>query len=81
MFWYYGIPYHVYLQIQPIPHGNDRIINDRMLPALVDYTDFFFTSVSPQFIQKHSLKFHFQQYNEWESSDSVEQKTGEMGYM
>lgn len=42
---------------------------------------FFFTSVSPQFIQKHSLKFHSKQYNEWESGDSVQQITGEIGYM
>lgn len=52
-----------------------------MLSALVDYTDIFFTSVSPQFIQKHSLKFHSKQYNERESGDSVQQITGEIGYM
>lgn len=79
MFWYYGIPYHVYLQIQPIPHGNDRIIKSYVIgPCGLHW--FFFTSVSPQFLQKHSLKFHFQQYNEWESGDSVQQITGEIGY-
>lgn len=51
-----------------------------MLPALVDYTDFFYECF-PTIYTKHSLKFHSQQYNEWESSDSVEQKTGEIGYM
>lgn len=79
MFWYYGIPYHVYLQTNTTWKWPNNKWSYVIGPCGLHW--YFFTSVSPQFIQKHSLKFHSKQYNEWESGDSVQQITGEIGYM